>query len=209
MKNIFIIIVLWFGTNQSFSQQNVAISEDYERVIFEVGTLYPIGKLQEQIAPMPNIGLWYRARVKGETFAEFGFNTSIMNGLQTFDIQRSDSIFRVKPRGLGGMVGVRFVKNYRLASRANVEWIPSIGYAFLMHRGELISFADKNDTRTITSATKSGALSGMHLGQGIRLNYDNIGLQIHYQFTPFSVFTKDVPGNFGNQSLMFGIVYRQ
>ena len=209
MKNIIIILVIWFTINQGLSQQNLTETNHFERVVFEVGALYPIGKLKAQIAPMPNIGLWYKTRIKGETFAEFGFNTSIMNGLQTYDIQRSDSIFRVKPRGLGGMVGVRFVKNYKLSNRASVEWIPSIGYAFIMHKGDFVSFANKDDSRSINPDTKSGGLSSMHFGQGIRINYDNIGLQAHYQFTPFSIFTNDVSSEFGNQSFVFGLVYRQ
>ena len=208
MKNIAIIIISIFGLQLTNSQQ-IVTNDDFEKIVFEVGMLYPLGKLKQQIAPMPNIGLWYKMRIKGENFAELGFNTSIMNGLQSFNVQRSDSIFRVKPRGLGGMLGVRFIKNYRMSKHTSVEWIPSIGYAFMMYKGNFIAFADKNDTRIITDDSLSKNLDGIHLGQGIRLNYDNVGVQIHYQFTPYSAFTNDVSKNFGNQSLIFGLVYRQ
>ena len=208
MKNIVIILFSIFGLQISNSQQ-IATDDNFEKIVFEIGMIYPLCKLKEQIAPMPNIGLWYKMRIKSENFAELGFNTSIMNGLQTFDVQRSDSIFRVKPRGFGGMLGIRFVKNYRISQHANVEWIPSIGYAFLMYKGNFIAFADKNDTRIVSDDSLSKNLNGIHLGQGIRLNYDNVGVQVHYQFTPFSAFTNDVSKNFGNQSLVFGLVYRQ
>lgn len=197
------------STFNAIAQEKCAPDNDFERIIFEAGMLYPIGKLQEKIAPMPNLGLWYRSQIRKDLFMDVGFNVSIINGLQTFDIERNDSIFKSKPRGLGGMVGFRFSKIYRLSQRANFEWCPSIGFAFLPYRANFIGFSNTNDTRSINPEQKTKALLGMHLGQGIRLNYDDVGFQVQYQFTPFSVFTKDIAHDFGNQSFVFGVVYRQ
>ena len=43
----------------------------------------------------------------------------------------------------------------------------------------------------------------------IKLNYKNVGFQIYYQYAPYPLFMKYHSSNYGSQSLLVALVYRQ
>ena len=75
-----------------------------------------------------------------------------------------------------------------------------------MYKSSLI---DLKNSPSFNQSDSSEALSTFHIGQGIKLNVDNVALQVQYQFTPYHIFYEYIDKDFGSQSLIFGIVYKQ
>jgi hypothetical protein len=209
MKNyllsLLFIIMCVNSINSQISNKN---KDDFERVYIEAGILYPLGNLKNRIEPAPNFGLWLKSKIKEDEFFDVGFNLTIQKNKENFNFEKNDSIFNNVPKGISGMVGLRYCKEFSLSKtkNINVEWFPSFGYAFFMYKSSLIGL--KNNTVVNESVSKN-VLSTFHIGQGVKFNIDNIALQLQYQFTPYHVFYEYIDKDFGSQSLIFGIVYKQ
>lgn len=199
-------IIISFVSTVIFSQAVPTAS--YERFYIEAGLQVPLGNLKSRINAAPNFGFWYKSRVRESEFVDFGFNTSFQNSTNNFIFEKNDSIFRSTPRGLSGMVGMRYCKSVKLSSKKNsfVDVFPSLGLAFMFLKSDLTGL--KNG-RNFNEHQKTMSLQTIHVGQGVRFNIDNVGVQAQYQFTPFAYFNKSLDKNFGSHSLIFGIVYRQ
>lgn len=205
MKKI-IIITLLFGTLISSAQ-------GYERFIGEAGMRVPLGNLADKIGPSPEFGLWFRSRMdESDDVLDIGISISIPGTAHEFDYTTPDSLYRTKAKGVCGMIGIRPTKVYTVGFDLSLEWVSTFGYAFMMyddkearykHRAFPEEFEDSDNTSFIK------AFSTFHIGQGVRLNYANVGVQVHYSYTPYGLLTDYVPQNFGSHSLSFGVIYRQ
>ncbi len=205
LKNFTLIIILLNSFNAICQVQE---NNDYERVYIEVGVLYPLDKLKNTIKSAPNFGFWYKSRIKKTEFLDFGFNMSVLKNKMTFQSETNDSIFKNTPKYFAGMVGFKYCKEYSLSDSKNIklEIFPSIGYAFFFYESKLIGLKNNN---SLNDEKSKKALSTFHLGQGIKLNIDNVAVQMQYQFTPYNLFYKNIDENLGSQSLIFGIIYKQ
>jgi hypothetical protein len=200
---LFLIIIF-----QSHSQEKKSI--DYERVYIEAGMFYPLGNLKNRVEPSPNFGFWLKTKIKEDQFYDIGFNVSIQKNRDNFNFEKQDSVFSNKAKGLSGMIGIRYCKTFSISSNYNVtlDWFPSFGYGFFMYKSTFTNF--KNDTKLVINGISSTrGLSTIHLGQGIKLNIDNVAFQLQYQYAPYSLFYNYIDNDFGSQSLIFGIVYKQ
>ena len=84
----------------------------------------------------------------------------------------------------------------------NLEWNSGIGLALNFYKAPYeLDFEGGEYTKEV--------LTTFYLSHGIKFNYNNVGLQCHYQWSPYGLFNDKVEKDFGSQSLMFGIVYRQ
>ena len=177
----------------------------YERVLIEAGMRVPLDKLGDKIGPSPEVGLWFRSRLRNYDMLDIGGSIYVPSSPQYFDYSSRGYIYEVKPTGVSGMAGVRLNKVYELKSikhKKNIEWISSFGYAWFCYR-------DNNASDTAQENTSLKALSTFHIGQGVRLNIDNIGFQLHYNYSPYGQFSSHVPSGFGASSLSFSLTYRQ
>lgn len=205
MKKIILLVLV----GQYIYCQNttkVEKMEAYERVYIEVGAFNAIDNLKQKISLSPNVGFWFKTKLRTDESVDFGFNLNLPKTNEAFSYQKSDSIFVSKIAGISGMVGLRYNLNYKFSKTKNIslDWFPSFGYAFARHKPILLA----TDNMAKTELNQE-FFSTIHLGQGIRFNIDNIGIQVQYQYTPYHFFYKHLDKNFGSQSLIFGIVYRQ
>jgi len=201
-----ITITLLLATLNCFAQ-------GYEHFIGEAGVRVPLGNLADKIGTSPEFGLWYRCRMdESVDMVDIGVSISIPGNTREFDYTTPDSLYRTKAKGVCGMIGIRPTKVYTVGFDLSLEWVSTFGYAFMMyddkearykHRAFPIEFEDSDNTSFIKS------FSTFHIGQGVRLNYANVGVQVHYSYTPYGLLTDYVPKNFGSHSLSFGVVYRQ
>lgn len=185
--------------------KNVNDLRHYERVAIEAGLRIPFGGLKDKIGASPEVGLWFRSRLRNNDMLDIGGTVCIPSGIKEFDYESHGENYKVSPAGVTGMAGVRFTKIYELNSgryKKSAEWISSFGYAYFMYRD-----AYAMDTPKENNSLK--ALSTFHIGQGLRLNIDNVGFQVSYNYTPYGQFSSHVPQSFGAHSLSLGIVYRQ
>jgi hypothetical protein len=185
--------------------KNVSELQYYERVAIEAGVRIPFGNLADKIGTSPEIGLWFRTRLRNDDMLDIGGTVCIPSGIKEFEYESHGETYKVSPTGVLGMAGVRFCKVYKFGTgtyRKSAEWMSSFGYAYFMYR-------DRYAMNTPQQNNSHKALSTFHIGQGLRLNVDNVGFQVNYNYTPYGQFNSHVAQNFGAHSLSLGIVYRQ
>ncbi|MBE8725301.1 hypothetical protein [Flavobacterium hungaricum] len=202
-KFVFILILI---ASQIGSAQNSMFSEDdYARVYVEAGFVQPLGKLSDKFELSPSFGFWFRNKITHEEFVDFGFNFFIPKKPVDASFVYHDSIAKYKSSHFAINIGTRFAKIIPLSQRVanfNVEWNSGIGLALNFYNApNELEFDEGEHTKEV--------LTTFYVSQGIKLNYKNTGLQCHYQWSPYGLFNNRLEKDFGSQSLMFGIVYRQ
>jgi len=191
------------------AQQPVTDTTFYERFIVEAGVRMPLDKLADKIGPSPEFGIWFRSRMPDNDMIDVGFTLYTPTNRREFDYTDNKAVYTVKPDAVSGMAGVRFNKLYALSGtrfKKLIEWSTTAGYAFFMYTDK--GFKPVVDTRSSSPAT-SKAFSTFHIGQGLKLNVNNVCLQVHYNYTPYGLLSDHVGNNFGSHSLTFGIFYTQ
>lgn len=204
MKNIVIIALLFTGS--------MAFAQGYERFIVEAGARVPLDKMEDKIDVSPEFGFWFRSRMDDRDMLDIGGSFYIPTNRREFDYTTPDSIFSVKAKGVSGMAGFRVSKVYTVGFNLSVEWLSTFGYAFFVYDDKEARYLHKihpEDFKDSDNHSFTKAFSTFHIGQGVRLNYANVGLQANYNYTPYGLFTDYVPSNFGSHSLTVGIIYRQ
>ncbi|ALM48661.1 hypothetical protein AMR72_07005 [Flavobacterium psychrophilum] len=191
--------------NNEIQFKNVDEIRYYERVLIEAGMRVPLDKLGDKISISPEVGMWFRSRLRNGDLVDVGGSIYVPSAAKYFDYEDRGAVYQVKPTGVSGMAGVRLNKVYALESiryKKSIDWISSFGYAWFSYR-------DNYAPNTSQENSSLKAFSTFHLGQGVRFNIDNIGFQLSYNYTPYGQFSKHVQSDFGAHSLSFGINYRQ
>ncbi|WP_294824768.1 hypothetical protein [uncultured Flavobacterium sp.] len=205
MKKILTLMLMLGGLN--------CFAQGQERFIGEAGIRVPLGNMADKVGPSPEFGLWFRTRMdESNDMLDVGISIHIPGKTHEFDYTTPDSLYRTKANGVSGMIGFRPTKVYTVGFDLSLEWVSTFGYAFMMYddkeaRYKHKAFPEEFEDSDNTSFIK--AFSTFHIGQGIRLNYANVGMEVNYSYTPYGLFTNYVPRNFGSHSFSFGIVYRQ
>ncbi|CAM3455178.1 hypothetical protein FLLO111716_11620 [Flavobacterium longum] len=179
-----------------------------ENVYVEFGGLSPMGTLREYQKASANFGFWAVAKRFANEQLEAGFNLTLAKPGKAFTSQKFDSIFSNRAKAVSGMIGLRYARRYPMGKGGSwtAEVFPSLGYGFFGYESQLKS--TQSDGQIPDGERKFKALSTIHVGQGFRINYKNVGLQAQYQFTPYDWFSRN-DETIGAHSLTFGIVYRQ
>lgn len=192
------------------AQQTVTDTTFYERVIIEAGVRIPLGTLADKIGPSPEFGLWYRTRMANNDLIDAGFLLYMPTNRREFDYKDGSGVYKVKPAGVSGMVGVRINKLYMLGGvhyKKSVEWSTTGGYAFFMYNDK--QFESGNGRTGTIARTYAKALSTFQVGQGVKYTINNMGFRLHYNYTPYGLFSDHVPRNFGSHSVSIGLFYKQ
>jgi len=198
MKKYLLILLTFTAVCQS--QNN-----NFERVYIEVGAVKPLGIMADKFELSPSFGFWFRSRLVKEDFIDFGFNFFLPKNASTINFKFRDSILEYKSKNFAITIGTRFVKIMPLSLQTknfNFEWNSGIGLALNSYQAPKgIEFKEGEHSEEL--------LTTLYLSQGIKINYKNIGLYCHYHYSPYSLFNTKIEGEYGSQSLLFGIVYRQ
>jgi len=204
-KLIFLGMCLFCSIAKAQHILDFSTDDDYERIYVEAGFVRPIGKLSQKFDMSPSFGFWFRNKLNAEDYVDFGFNFFIPKNPTTPNFRYRDSIVNYKSKYFAINIGTRFSKIIPLSQKSsnfNVEWNSGIGLA--------LNFYSAPKELEFKKGEHSGeVLTTIYFSQGIKVNYKNIGLQCHYQFSPYGLFNENVVKDFGSQSLMFGIIYRQ
>lgn len=215
MKKFFLLLIF---ISKVGAQDLKIDSTKYKRCKIEYGLLIPLGNLKTKFETSNELGFWYRTRIAHNDMLDIGLRLSLPSNPKEFDYQGNDSIFRLKTKGLNGVLGIRMNKIMNLNKDFSLEWCSSIGYSFFIFddlEGRLydkrnpptqaeIDRQNEEDRKNYTvriGNTYSKALSSLYLGQGFTLNYKLVGLHCNYNFTPYSWFLGRIDKNFGASSL--------
>ncbi|MCD0468254.1 hypothetical protein [Flavobacterium sp. JAS] len=206
MMNKLFLILICIISQFAFSQNDKSSPiNEYERIYVEAGFVQPIGKLSNKFELSPSFGFWFRNKMDREDYIDFGFNFFIPKNPIEPNFKYRDSVVQYKSSHFAINIGTRFAKVIPLSQRTtnfNLEWNSGIGLALNFYNApKELEFDDGEHTKEV--------LTTFYLSQGIKVNYKNVGLQCHYQWSPYNLFNDQVEKDFGSQSLMFGIVYRQ
>jgi hypothetical protein len=199
-KYIIVLVCLVFcNTHAQKSKPN------FERVYVEAGFMQPLGNLSNKFEVSPSLGFWFRSRAVKNDFIDLGFNFFIPKQAPNVNFKYRDSILSYKSKHFAINIGARFAKVVPLSLESdnfNFEWNSGIGLVLNIYKApEEIEFEGEENSGEI--------LTTIFLSQGIKVNYKNVGLQCHYQWSPYGLFSKNLEKDYGSQSLMIGIVYRQ
>jgi hypothetical protein len=215
MKDKLLLVLAMLGSMAGIAQVNDTVP--YKRFLAEAGVRVPLGRLTEKMGPSPEFGLWYRTRIEHNDMLDLGISLYAPQGVKQFDYTEADSLYRSKAQGLSGMAGLRFCKSYHVPGRYNnsIEWVSSFGWGFFTYHdtpGETRpkSRPDRKPRNEyeINIETHTKSFSTIAVGQGIRYNIANFGLQAHYNYSPYGLFSGHVPKDFGSHSISIGICYR-
>lgn len=202
-KIVLVISCLLFYTSQAQTWLDSAKVE-YERVYVEAGYVKPLGNLANKFEMSPAFGFWFRTKMFREDYVDFGFTFFIPKNPVPADFKYRDSVVKYKSDHFGINIGTRFAKVIPLSQKSvafNAEWNSGIGVALNFYSApDALEFRKGEYTNEV--------LTTFYLSQGIKVNYKNIGLQVQYQWSPYGLFNERID-DFGSQSLLFGIVYRQ
>jgi len=204
MKELFLVLsCVLFYTSKAQTKSD-SLNEEYERIYVEAGFIKPLGNLSNKFEMSPSFGFWFRTKMFREDYVDFGFNFFIPKNPVHTDFKYRDSIAKYKSDHFGLNIGTRFAKVIPLSQKSkhfNTEWNSGIGLALNFYSApDELEFGKGEYTNEV--------LTTFYLSQGIKVNYKNIGLQFHYQWSPYGLFNERID-DFGSQSIMFGIVYRQ
>ena len=216
MKNLIVIITILFFTNTS-AQEFVNDTSKYEQYKIEAGILVPLGNLKSKIGISQQYGFWYRTRIEHNDLMDLGFNIVVPTAENSFAYTGKDSVFDVKARGLGIMMGCRMNKLYSfnlLQKKATIEWNSTFGASFFLFQDKENPedtsgyYADENGDKSYHIDTNTKSLSSLFVAQGICFTSKNIGIQVNYNFIPYSWFTKRIDNDFGKSSMSIFLNYK-
>lgn len=201
----YILFIILIVAQSGFAQSNMLSDDDYARVYVEAGFVQPLGKLSNKFELSPSFGFWFRNKITHEEFIDLGFNFFIPKNPVDPSFTYRDSIVKYKSKHFAINIGSRFAKVITLSSKnpdVNLELNTGIGLALNSYKApESLEFKEGEHSKE--------TLTTFYLSQGIKLNYKNTGLQCHYQWSPYGLFNDQLEKDFGSQTLMFGIFYRQ
>lgn len=204
MKNYYIIGILLLS-QLLFAQKKAIDTLEYERVYIEVGQVIPLGKLKAQFDNSVAFGFWFRNRIIKNDFADFGLTCFIPNNAKNLSVRVKDTVLSYKSERFAMNIGVRFSKVLPFSNKSkntNVEWNSGFGAAMIFYEAP-------NDFEFDKKYGKQETLVTFFVSQGFKLNYKNVGFQIHYQYAPYPLLLRYHSSNYGSQSLLVGLVYRQ
>jgi hypothetical protein len=216
MKKLFLLLSLLFLTKAK-AQEFVKDTTKYGHYKFETGILMPLGNLQSKIGPSQQYGFWYRTRIEHNDLLDLGFNIMVPKVQNSFVYTGKDSVFNVKAKGITIQVAFRVNKLYHfkfLQKKATIEWCSTYGASFFSFEDkenpENVSgyYADENGSYSYHIDTNTRALSCIYATQGIAFTAKNMGIAIHYNFTPYNWFTKRIDNQFGKSSLSVLLSYK-
>jgi hypothetical protein len=191
---------------QSNAQTKVdSLITDYERFYVEAGFVKPIGNLSDKFEMSPSFGFWFRTKMFPKDYIDIGFNFFILKNPSDAKFKYRDSIVNYESKYFAINMGTRFAKVIPLSfisTSTSLEWNSGIGLALNVYDApKSLEFSDGEHTNEV--------LTTVYLSKGIKFNYKNIAIQGHYQWSPYGLFNEKLEKDFGSQTLMFGIVYRQ
>ena len=203
MKKYIIIIILFqfYGIK---AQKKDSLSTDYDRIYVEFGQIIPLGTLKKQFDQSLHYGFWLRTKIKHNNYWEVGFNFYIPKNAQPVQVFEKGSNHIFKSAKFNFSFGGRLSKVIELSKNTNIDWVTGFGVKLYPYSipNTLILTEEEKEKRD------GNVIFQPYLAQGLRFNYKNIGLQVHYHYG-VNFQTLKLTENFGNSYLTFGVVYRQ
>lgn len=198
--------------NKDLEVTDVEGLRHYERMMIEAGMRIPMDKLGDKTGVSPEVGLWFRSRLRNGDMIDVGLSAYVPTATTAFDYEDRGEVYKVSPAGASGMAGFRMNKVYEVGGAKydkSIEWISSFGYAWFMYRDRYAVDGSPRPGGNTEEVSTLKSFSTFHIGQGLRFNIDNVGFQINYSYTPYGQFSSHVPKDFGSHALTVGVVYRQ
>lgn len=211
----FWIIFLFIGFKGYMQSVKDTISGHHFKA--EYGLVFPVGNLSQKIGIGHQIGFWYCKKIQHGDVLDLGVTLTLPKIEDKFKFQGKDSVFMVYSQKIHVQLASRFNKYFdgkQSQNKIRLVWSTSYGVSFfcfedLENPEKSIKFyTDENGTKVLKMDTNTKALTSIYFGQGFGITSKRLGLQLSYNFTPYSWFSKKIDTNFGNSSIGLQIQYK-
>lgn len=170
------------------------------KVTFETGIHYPIANLSKILGPNLMFGFSIDIPITNKPGKLIGLNGKIFltERSQKFPYTLNDSIINTKIIKTAFIGGIHFTDRTYIKEKYILDKLIGMGAGILSTNIEKKNNNNKND--------KYYSIMAMNLNTGVsfkRAISENtrLGLKLMYYFTPYSLFSKEIPDNFGMHSL--------
>lgn len=169
------------------------------KVTFETGMHYPIANLSKILSPNLMFGFSIDIPTTNKPGKFIGFNGKVFltERSQKFPYTLNDSIINTKIIKTAFIGGIHFTDRSYIKEKYILDKIIGVGV------GELSTDIEKNNNN---KNDKYYSIIAMNLNTGVSFKraiskHTRLGLKLMYYFTPYSLFSKGIPDNFGMHSL--------
>lgn len=210
MRRLLFIIGFSLILIKGYSQSDTSTAEyDYWNygITFklQVGIWVPLGNLSGTLSPSPSVGLLFGLPIAKKISIDAGMNIFIPINANRFDYHLPDTILSAKPSLVCGVMGIWITHTDKISSKYFIDKSLGIGLGFIQ--------TDKNIDNPESDNHTNHSIETMNFSLGINLRKiifrkRSFGLNITYNFTPYSLFQNHVEKKFGSQSLATGVMYK-
>jgi hypothetical protein len=171
----------------------------------QVGAWVPVGKLRNTLSTSPAIQFLFGLPITQHLRVDLGTSIFIPANAKQFNYQLPDTVLLAKPAQACGVLGAWVTHTNSIKPRYYLDKIAGIGVGFIQTDKTIEKPKDKNHpNHSIETVNISAGLSARKIVAGSR----SVGINVTYNFTPYSLFQKHVDAGFGNQSVLAGLVYK-
>jgi hypothetical protein len=174
------------------------------KATFEIGINNPIGNLSRILSTNLMFGFSIDIPSTNALRKFIGFNGNIFltEKSHNFIYKLKDSIINTKIIKTGFIGGIHYTGRTYIKEKYILDKIIGVGLGLLSTDIEKKNNDNKNDK--YYSIMTMNFNTGISLKRAISKN-TRLGLKLMYNFTPYSLFSKEIPDNFGMHSLFSSI----
>ncbi len=169
------------------------------------GVWQPIGGLSKVIGTSPVLGGSLNIRLSKQYRLDIGANLIIPTNRREFNYKLPDTVLMVKSGSVNPSMGIGITH----ANRISNKWFfdQSIGFGVAMlQTDEKKPKSNNNDNDNYYNLTTTNFTAGFNIRKFLSKAY-YIGLNVNYNYTPYSWFGDHVPGSFGSHSISAGLIF--
>jgi hypothetical protein len=212
MKRLFLIIGLSLMLIEGHSQADTLTGPtvyDYWNsgmtFTLQTGVWTPLGNLSKTLSSSPSIGLLVGLPITKRLRFDLGTTLFVPINSNRFSYRLPDTVLLARPSLVCGILGLWVTHTDQMKSKYFLDKILGIGLGFIQ--------TDKTIDNPRSKQNTNHSLAAMNFGFGFNvrkvvLKRRSVGLNITYNFTPYSLFENHVERDFGSQSLWTGLIYK-
>jgi len=212
MTRLFLIIALSLILIRGYSQADTLTSPtecDYwnSGITFtlQTGVWTPLGNLSHTLSSSPSIGLLFGVPITKRLRFDLGTNIFVPINSNRFSYRLPDTVLLARPSLVCGVLGLWVTHTDQIKPKYFFDKIFGLGLGFIQ--------TDKDIPNPQSKEHTNYSLETMNFSFGfnvrkIVLKRRSIGLNVTYNFTPYSLFQNYVDKDFGSGSLLTGLIYK-
>lgn len=171
----------------------------FKRNIVEVSYGIPLGDLANKYESTINSAVYFRTKIAKKQFIDFGLEVSgVVQGNAINNKFNGENVILDGSKS-AFLLGLRYTR-FLYQSKNEVFHIESnsgLGWKYLHY--------SKPEDEKYKEIDFQPILNTIAFTQGIKIMYSSFGVFCNYQYAPYDLFNSKIEGDFGGESINFGI----